>query len=385
MYLDLDLYTIFYNHKEYLCNLQYYFVKKPTVATLFAGGGGDSLGFTNAGFNLVFANDNNPDACDTLRNRFENGSGKTIVHKGNVEKVNDFGTSDVITGGFPCQGFSLAGARNVEDKRNRLYQELRRAIELVKPKFFVAENVKGLVTLGEKNKVKYFHNGKIVKLGKIAETIVKELSEINRGYNVSYELHNARNFGIPQDRERIIIVGVRNDLDFEFKFPRPTHGENLDSYVTMDEFGVKDIRFNHDEVFREVKDSRKDYFSSRYMSRNRIRRWNQTSFTIPAEASQVPAHPECSSMWSIDVKGKHRPKDNEWAEFRKKHDKDISKDLVRMSWRQCAAIQGFPKDYPFSGDAVSIYKQVGNAVPPLLMQKIAECIIPYFKGKKSSY
>ena len=121
------------------------------------------------------------------------------------------------------------------------------------------------------------------------------------------------------------------------------------------------------------------------MSRNRIKKWNQTSFTIPAEASQVPAHPSSKKMWNIDVTGENRPKDSEWAEFRKKHEKDICKSLVRLSWKQCAAIQGFPNDHPFSGDIVSIYKQIGNAVPPLLMQRVAECIMPYYKGKKSSY
>jgi len=355
--------------------------KTLNVASLFAGCGGDSLGFTNAGFELVFANDNNPDACDTLRKRFENSSGKKIVYKKNVEKVEDFGTANVITGGFPCQGFSLAGPREVKDKRNRLYRELKRAIDLVNPEFFVAENVKGFVTIGEKSKAKHFHNGKIARLGKVAEIIIKELSEVGRGYNIHYELHNAKDFGLPQDRERIIIVGVRKDLDFEFKFPTPTHGEGRLPYVSMEEYGVKDIPFNEDEVFRERKGKRKDYFSSRYMSRNRVRKWNQTSFTIPAEASQVPARPSCKKMWNIDVTGKNRPKDHEWAEFRKKRENDISKDLVRMSWRQCAAIQGFPKDYEFCGDTVSIYRQVGNAVPPPLMQAIAENIKPFFLRK----
>lgn len=360
-------------------------LKKPTVATLFAGCGGDTLGFTNAGFELVFANDNNPDACDTLRKRFEDFSEKIIVREGNVEKIKDFGTANVITGGFPCQGFSLAGARDVEDKRNRLYQELKRSIELVKPDFFVGENVKGFVTLGEKSKAKYFQNGKIINLGKVAEIIINELSEINGGYDVFYEIHDAKSFGLPQDRERIIIVGVRKDLDFKFKFPKPTHGGELIPYVSMEKYGVKDIPFNKNEVFMEKKDKRRDYFSSRYMSRNRIRKWNQVSFTIPAEAKQVPAEPSCKKMWNIDVTGKNKPKDSEWSEFRKIHENDISKDLIRMSWRQCAKVQGFPDDYPFHGNVESIYKQIGNAVPPLLMQRIAECIMPYYKGKKKSY
>lgn len=354
------------------------------VATLFAGCGGDSLGFVNAGFELVFANDNNLDACNTLRNRFERHTKKKIVHEGNIQKIETFGSANVITGGFPCQGFSLAGSRNVDDKRNMLYQDLKRAISLVKPEFFVAENVKGFVTIGEKSHSKYFENGRIVKLGKVAEAIINQLSEIGKGYKVSYELHNAKDYGIPQDRERIIIVGVRNDLDYKFEFPKPTHGIGLQPYVSMEEYKIKEIPFNKEEIFRERKGKRKDYFSSRYMSRNRIRRWDQTSFTIPADASQVPANPNCEKMWNIDVTGKNRPKDSEWSEFRKKHDKDIAKDLVRMSWRQCAAIQGFPKGYEFSGDIKSIYRQIGNAVPPPLMQKIAEVIMQFYKGKKYS-
>ena len=232
-----------------------------------------------------------------------------------LKKIKNFGNANVITGGFPCQGFSLAGPREVEDKRNSLYRELKRAISLVNPEFFIGENVKGLVTIGEKSKAKYFHDGKIVKLGKVAEAIIRELSEVGKGYNVSYQLHSAKDFGIPQDRERIIIVGVRNDVDFEFKFPKPTHGKGLKPYVTMEEFGIKDIPLKDDEIFREAKGKRKDFFSSRYMSRNRIRKWNETSFTIPAEASQVPAHPSSKKMWNVDVTGENRPKDSEWAEF----------------------------------------------------------------------
>jgi DNA (cytosine-5)-methyltransferase 1 len=359
-------------------------MKKPTVSTLFAGCGGDSLGFVNAGFELVFANDNNPDACETLRKRFEHNK-KKIIHKGNVQKIKEFESADVITGGFPCQGFSLAGPRKVEDKRNTLYQDLKRAISTVSPKFFVAENVKGFVTIGEKTQKKFFENGKIIKLGNVAEVIKNQLEEVNGGYNVSYELHNARDFGLPQNRERIIIVGVRNDLDFTFKFPKPTHGEGIHPYISMEKYGVRKIPFNEKEVFMETKGTRKDYFSARYMSRNRIKNWNETSFTIPADASQVPINPSCKKMWDIDVTGKNRPKDREWPEFLKKHNKDISKELIRMSWRQCARIQGFPLDYEFTGDLKSIYRQIGNAVPPPLMQKIAECIMPYFKGKKSSY
>ena len=360
-------------------------VNKPTISTLFSGGGGDTLGFVNAGFKLVFANDNNPDACATLRKRYEKSSTNKIIYKGTVNKIKDFVRSNVISGGFPCQGFSLAGPRKVEDKRNTLYNELKRAISIANPEFFVAENVKGFITIGEHGNKKFFENGKIIKLGKVTQTIIDQLSSINKGYTIHYELHNAKNYGLPQDRERIIIVGVRKDLDFEFKFPKPTHGKHPNDYVSMEEFGVRKINFTKKEVYREKNEKRKDYFSSRYLSRNRIRKWNQTSFTIPAEASQVPACPDCTKMWNIDVTGRNKPTDSEMSEFLKKHSNDVSKNLIRMSWRQCSAIQGFPADYEFVGDIKSKYRQIGNAVPPPLMQKIAECILSYFKGRKSSY
>lgn len=161
-------------------------MEKPTVSTLFAGCGGDTLGFVNAGFELVFANDNNSDSCDTLRKRFEKTK-KGIVHKEHVQKINKFKSSNVITGGFPCQGFSLAGPRQVEDKRNILYRDLKRAISTVNPEFFMAENVKGFVTIGETTQKKFFDNGKIVKLGKVASVIIEEFSKIGMGYKISYD------------------------------------------------------------------------------------------------------------------------------------------------------------------------------------------------------
>ena len=363
-------------------------MEKPTLISLYSGCGGSALGFQNAGFEITYMNDNNADACYTLKENFEKPSAnpdRQVVHRGNVKDVFQFGSADIIEGGFPCQGFSLAGPRKVDDKRNMLYHYLKRAITFANPKFFVAENVKGFVTIGKNAKQSFFKKGKIANLGSVASAIVKELEATGAGYNVKYELLDAKDYGLPQDRQRIFIVGVRKDLEYEFEFPKPTHGPGLKPHVTMGEYGINDIPSLETEVFKERKGERDDYFSSRYMSRNRIRKWNEVSFTIPAEAAQVPSDPSCKWMWNIDVTEKNRPKDKDWSEFRKKHDKDIAKDLVRMSWRQCAAIQGFPNDYKFSGDVKSIYRQIGNAVPPPMMQKIAECIKPYFEGKESSF
>ena len=362
---------------------------KPTLISLYSGCGGSALGFKNAGFEIDFMNDNNADSCYTLIENFQKTSDnpdREIIHRGNIKDVFSFGESDVIEGGFPCQGFSLAGPRKVDDKRNILYNYLKRAITFANPKFFVAENVKGFVSIGEDGKNKLYDKEGNLQLGKVASAITSELASTGGGYNVHCKILDAKDYGIPQDRERIIIVGVRKDLDFEFEFPRATHGKNLKPYVTLE--SIKNIPSLETEVFKEKKDDREDYFSSRYMSRNRIRPWSKPSFTIPADAGQVPADPSCEKMWDTPdgkVPGGKKPDDSEWTEFRKKHEKDISKDLVRLSWRQCAAIQGFPKDYKFHGDVKSIYRQIGNAVPPPMMQQVAQCIMPYFEGKKCSY
>ena len=360
-------------------------MEKPTLISLYSGCGGSALGFQNAGFEITYMNDNNADACYTLRENFEKPSAnpdRQVVQRGNVKDIFEFGSADIIEGGFPCQGFSLAGPRKVDDKRNLLYHYLKRAITFANPKFFVAENVKGFVTIGENAKQSFFKKGKIANLGSVASAIVKELESTGAGYNVKYELLDAKDYGLPQDRQRIFIVGVRKDLEYEFEFPKPTHGPGLKPYVTMKDYGVKDIHSLETEVFRDGKSHGRDYFGARYMSRNRLRKWNDVSFTIPADAGQVPADPSCKKMWKIDIP---KIKDADWPEFRKNHSDDIADDLIRMSWRQCAAIQGFPKDYKFSGDVKSIYRQIGNAVPPPMMQQVAECIKPYFEGKESSF
>ena len=267
-------------------------MEKPTLISLYSGCGGSALGFQNAGFEITYMNDNNPDACRTLLENFQKRSAnpeREIVHRGNIKDVFQFGSADVIEGGFPCQGFSLAGPRKVDDDRNMLYHYLKRAITFANPKFFVAENVKGFVTIGENGKGKFFKHDKIAKLGDVAAAIKSELEATGGGYKVHCEMLDAKDYGLPQDRKRIFIVGVRNDLDFKFEFPRPTHGEGLLPYVNMEK--IKDIQSLETEVDME-------YFSSRYMSRNRIRKWDGVSFTIPAEAAQVPADPTCEKMWN---------------------------------------------------------------------------------------
>lgn len=171
-----------------------------TAVSLFCGAGGLDLGFDRAGFKTIWANDFNIDACETFRL----WSDANVVC-GDISKIpsDSIPDSDIMLGGFPCQGFSLSGPRRIDDSRNVLYKEYVRILKAKMPLAFVGENVKGLLTMGE---------------GKIIEAIVEAFHEC--GYKIAYRLLNAADYGVPQDRERVIIVGLREDLKFkDFVFP----------------------------------------------------------------------------------------------------------------------------------------------------------------------
>jgi DNA (cytosine-5)-methyltransferase 1 len=201
----------------------------------------------------------------------------------------------------------------------------------------MAENVKGLLTMDR---------------GKIIDAMIGAFSSL--GYKVKYELFNVKCFGVPQDRERVVIVGIRKDMLFDFHFPMPTHGLKQ-PYVTLRQAIGNLPEPSENDVYNSG-------FSSRYMSRNRIRSWNDVSFTIPAMARQVPLHPSSDPMKKVET--------DKWIFMGSKH--------RRFSWQECATIQSFPRTLKFSGSLVDKYKQIGNAVPPLFAQKIAESIIPLF-------
>lgn len=305
-----------------------------TAISLFAGAGGLDMGFERAGFRTIWANDFEPDACKT----HENWSTAKVVCS-DVAKVDaaDIPDADIMLGGFPCQGFSLSGPRKIDDSRNVLYKHYVRIVKAKKPKMFVGENVKGLLTMGG---------------GSIIEAIIEDFSDC--GYNVFYELLNAKDYGVPEDRERVIIVGFRKDLGIQnFDFPVPRNYR-----VTMRE-ALKNIP---EPTPDEVCDAP---YSSRYMSRNRKRDWDDVSYTIPAMAKQVTLWPGSPDMVKIDK--------NHW-EF---GENGVTR---RFSWREAAAIQTFPADLEFHGDLTSKYKQIGNAVPV----KLAEIIATHLYGVLSN-
>ncbi|MBP3818771.1 MAG: DNA cytosine methyltransferase [Butyrivibrio sp.] len=308
-----------------------------TAVSLFCGAGGLDIGFEQAGFKTIWANDFDKDACKTHQNW-----SRAKVVCGDIAKVDvtEIPDSDIILGGFPCQGFSLSGPRKIDDSRNVLYKHYVRIVKAKQPKIFVGENVKGLLTMAN---------------GDIFEAIKEEFSQC--GYNVFSQLVNARDFGVPQDRERVIIVGIRKDLginDFSIPIPKNKHMTMREALAGMPEP-------NPDDVCNAP-------YSSRFMSRNRKRGWDDVSYTIPAMAKQVTLHPSSPDMeklgtdlWKFGNNGSTR----------------------RFSWQEAAVIQTFPRDLKFEGDLVSKYKQIGNAVPVKLAEYVATLLYAILTTKES--
>ncbi|WP_454052324.1 DNA cytosine methyltransferase [Clostridium sp. Marseille-Q7071] len=309
-----------------------------TVA-LFAGCGGLDLGFENAGFNIIWANDNNEKVEKTYKYNHKNT--ELIIKNLADIKSEEIPECDIIIGGPPCQSWSLAGAmKGKEDSRGQLFYEYVRVIKDKRPRAFVAENVKGIVS---KAHIKSFNE--IVDMFKEA------------GYTVTYKVVNAKNYRVPQDRERVFIVGVRNDLKVSYEFPEPTNKEG--NYVTL-ENAIGDLRNNPGEWMEGS-------FSPIFMSRNRKRGWNEVAFTVQASGRQTQIHPDSPEMEKIDK--------DKW-QFKKE---SINK-VRRMSVRECARIQTFPDDFKFLGTSINEnYKMIGNAVPVKLAEAIAiklkECLI----------
>lgn len=309
--------------------------KEYSVVSLFSGAGGLDMGFENKGFKIIWANDIDLDACETHR-----AWSKAKVVCGDISKIGfeNIPKSDIVLGGFPCQGFSLAGPRKIDDKRNSLYRYFVKLLELNRPFAFVAENVKGILTLGE---------------GEIITAILEDFSE--KGYDVYPCLVNAANYGVPQDRWRVLMIGFRKDLCIKsFEFPEPFN------YIVSLQKSLKDI---HNPDAHDICNAS---YSSRFMSRNRKRNWNEVSYTIPAMAKQVPLHPSSPDMEKVSA--------DVWVFGQKGNTR-------RFSWQECAAIQTFPKNMHFSGNLTSKYKQIGNAVPV----KLAEVVASTVKEKLDKY
>lgn len=356
---------------------------KFNVTSLFCGAGGLDLGFELAGldvqfgaektnkyykdkaqfneireqsiFHKVYANDYFKEALMTYKKHFPES---VYTHNKDIRKVKEFpANANIVLGGFPCPGFSEAGPRLVDDERNFLYIHFIRCLIQTQPEFFVAENVKGMMTLAK---------------GEVFRQIVEDFKAA--GYEVYTKLVNARDYGVPQSRERVILVGVRSDIDYVYEFPEPTHGEQqslfdnaIQPYVTLEE-AIGDLEEEPGPYFTGS-------YSTIFMSRNRKKNWEEQSFTIQASGRQAPIHPGGLPMEKIES--------NHWV-FQEGEDKNR-----RLSVKEIARIQTFPDWYEFSqGENLKMsenglldkqYKQIGNAVPVELARAIAQPIALFVK------
>ena len=331
------------------------------VASLFSGCGGLDLGAELAGCKVVFGIDKHKDSAQTFKWVFP----EAAVFHGDVSSMDDFPSADVLTGGYPCQSFSMGGRRNPdEDERSDLYLEFARALSVVRPKYFVAENVVGLMRL---------------QGGKYFKRQLDALSHAGEGYEVSFARMDAHKFGLAQRRSRVLIVGVRRDLGQRYVFPEPTHGPGLASYTSHGDL-ISHLPAWPDGEFYERRGGDDDNFPWYYMSRNRRAPWEGPAFTVVANWRHTTLHPASPSMaltWSrLDDGFKQRWDFTGDHEYREAHPERLRLDRPRrLSWRECALLQGFPPNFEPRGNVQSKFTQIGNAVPPLLSRVVFEELV----------
>ena len=321
------------------------------IISLFTGAGGLDLGFKKAGFKTIWANEFDKAIWETFELNFP----KTKLDKRSITKIasEEIPRADGIIGGPPCQSWSEAGAgRGIYDSRGKLFNDYIRLLKEKQPKFFLAENVSGILN---------------PKHSKAFSKIIKGFE--SAGYVVSQKLLNTNDYNVPQDRKRVIIIGYKKDLKKKFEFPKPLMSKKL---VLKD--AIWDLKtakpakeINKTNGDKKLTAPNHEYmiggFSKIYMSRNRVREWNEPSFTIQAGGRHAPLHPQAPKMQFIEqnkrifVPGKE-------------------KKYRRLSVRECARIQTFPDNFIFKYTNVADgYKMTGNAVPVNFAYHIAKKIM----------
>ena len=323
------------------------------IASLFTGAGGLDLGFEKAGFHIVWANEYD----STIWETFEHNFPKTKLDKRSIINVpaSEIPDVDGIIGGPPCQSWSEAGAgRGINDKRGKLFYDYIRLLKEKQPKFFLAENVSGI--LHPKHKEAF-------------SNIIKEFE--SAGYKISCKLLNANDYDVPEDRFRVIIVGYHKKLKKKFEFPEPQE------YKPVLKDAIYDLRLAKPALDKNktngniLKIPNHEYmnggFSSIYMSRNRVRSWDEPSFTIQAGGRHAPLHPQAPKMKFIEQNKRIFVPGKEHL-------------YRRLSVRECARIQTFPDDFIFKyRDIADGYKMIGNAVAVNFAHHLAKKIMKDLK------
>ncbi len=319
------------------------------VISLFCGAGGMDLGFIKAEHNIVWANDFDQDSCDSYEKFFNH---KPLCAP--IEEVpsNEIPEGDVVIGGFPCQGFSVANKyRHVGDERNKLYLQLLRVINDKNPKYFVAENVTGLCSLGGYDSP----IDRMYKKGRVLKTILSELSKAGlKGYNVRYKILTASDFGVPQNRRRVLILGTRKDIKEPLVHPKPILKKEERKTVRSAIGDLPEPKMKWLPGNNPQKDSNGllNHYGTKHKVKingqmgNRATKWDQPSPTITGRGGGtggpvIIPHPNLNR---------------------------------RMSVREYARLQSFPDEFVFFGSPTSQYRQIGNAVPWPLAYHVAKML-----------
>ena len=328
----------------------------PPVISLFSGCGGLDLGFHLEGYSTVWANDFSQWACDSFRSYFGD-----VVRHADITNIDPFTDEsipdcDIILGGFPCQDFSVIWKQpGLNGKRGGLYRNFLDFVSAKQPKAFVAENVKGLLSANK---------------SKAIDTIIKDFENISPNYVVKPHLYNFADYGVPQFRERVLIVGIRVDTGFDFKHPLPTHGDGRENpYVTAGQAieDALDIEHNNERIncaektirmlslipeggnFTDIPPDHELYVKG--MISHVYRRINRSE---PAKTIIAAGG---GGTW-----GYHYP------------------DPRPLTNRERARLQTFPDDFIFTGSVTEVRRQIGNAVPPNGVRLLARRLLPLFKG-----
>ena len=349
--------------------------KKPTVIDLFSGCGGLSRGLMDAGFDVVLGVDNDLASLETFA--LNHGNGRTLqVDLSKKDSIDEIVRAingieiDLIVGGPPCQGFSLTGPRNFDDKRNSLYLAVIESVKKIKPKAFLIENVTGLA---------------IMYGGKVKDEIIKRLSKL--GYNVSVKVLCAADYGVPQMRKRVVFVGLRKDIG-QFSFPEPTHAP--ENYVTCWD-AISDLPSREDDSGIEedeyMEKSKSDY--QKFIREKATKLYNHVaskhSDLIKTIISQVPDGGNHKSL--PPGVGDNRKFNEAWTRYSSKkpsktidtgHRNHFHYKYNRVpTVRENARLQSFPDTFKFIGSRTNQNRQVGNAVPPLLGYHLGKRIKEY--------
>lgn len=337
------------------------------VIDLFCGCGGLSYGFERAGCEIVLGIDNNLSALETFMYNHNNSEmiceDITQIDYNKIKKIVGDDHIDIVVGGPPCQGMSISGPRNFNDPRNKLYLSYIRLVKEIQPSAFVIENVPGLVGLFN---------------GQIKDNIVKSFTDL--GYTVKYQILCASDYGVPQNRNRVIFIGMKNK---EYVFPkkmkkRVTCEMALSDLPTLEfDLGTDDMAYlsppknDYQKLMRNRSKSIRNHIATNHNERTK-----HIISLVPNGGNYKDLPEEYKDSRNFHVAWTRFDKDAPAPTIDTGHRHHFHYKYNRVpTVRECARLQSFPDDFVFMGCRTEQFKQVGNAVPPLLAQTIADALL----------